>query len=70
MTDLEENAANLKSELMEQSAGNIKSSVQNNELRLGLFRALPHGRVISLVCVQLLLNQLGQVTVTLIVGPE
>ena len=44
------------------------TSVQDNQLRLGFLSALAHGWVVSLVGVQLLLNQLSQLQVLLVVA--
>ena len=58
---------------MRESAANINlplspTSVQDNQLRLGFLSPLAHGWVVSLVGVQLLLNQLSQLQVLLVVA--
>ena len=57
---------------MRESAANINlplspTSVQDNQLRLGFLSPLAHGWIVSLVGVQLLLNQLSQLQVLLVV---
>ncbi len=57
----------LEGELVQKRRHSIKSSVQNDQLRLGLFRTLAHGRFVSLVGVQLELDHLGKFGITFVV---
>ena len=58
----------LEGELVQESCGDVETSVQDDQLRLGLLCSLSHAGVISLVSVQLLLHQLRQLQVLVVVS--
>lgn len=52
---------------MQQWRDSVESSIQEQQNGLGLFRTFPHGRLVGLVNVQLLLYHLGKLSVALVV---
>ena len=57
----------LECELVEERRDCVAPPVQNQQLALGLLRALPHRRLVRLVRVQLLLNHLREFRVALVI---
>ncbi len=55
----------LEGELVKKRRDSVEPAIQKDELRFGLLGALAHSRLIGFVGVQLLLNHLGKLSITL-----